>query len=206
VFTRRERGKIFSSGKIQTGKCKGRYSVYFDVIMAGFGGQGIQIISQIMVESAINRGLEVTYLPSYGVEKRGGRTNVIVVVSDEEIGSPITNHPLSVIAMDAIALEKYQPQVIPNGILIANTSLISESLVNRGDIDALKIKCNDEAIALGDPKFANMIAFGALVEKIDFLDLNEITKVIENVVPERLKDTIPKNLKAIERGMEIVRG
>jgi 2-oxoglutarate ferredoxin oxidoreductase subunit gamma len=176
------------------------------VIMAGFGGQGIQIISQIMVEAAINRGLEVTYLPSYGVEKRGGRTNVIVVIADEAIGSPITNHPFSVIAMDAIALEKYQPQVSPEGILVANTSLISESLINRNDINILKIRCNDEAIVLGDPKFANMIAFGALVEKIDFLDLDDIKAVIGNVVPERLQDTIPKNLEAIARGMEIARG
>ena len=177
--------------------------MYFDVIMAGFGGQGIQIISQIMVEAAINRGLEVTYLPSYGVEKRGGRTNVIVVFSDEAIGSPITNHPLSVIAMDAIALEKYQPQVTPEGILVANTSLIPESLINRNDIDTVKIRCNDEAIVLGNPKFANMIAFGALIEKIDFLNLDDISAVIGNVIPERLQDTIPKNLEAIARGMEI---
>jgi 2-oxoglutarate ferredoxin oxidoreductase subunit gamma len=180
--------------------------VYFDVIMAGFGGQGIQVISQILVEAVIKKGLEVTYLPSYGVEKRGGRTIVVVVMSDEEIGSPITNHPLSVIAMDSIALEKYQQQVAPGGVLIANTSLIEEELLNRDDIEIITVRCNDEALALGNSKFANMIALGALIERMDFLNPEDLEAVIDNVIPERLKETIPDNLKAIRRGMEIAAG
>ncbi|HNV49287.1 MAG TPA: 2-oxoacid:acceptor oxidoreductase family protein, partial [Spirochaetota bacterium] len=111
--------------------------------MGGFGGQGIQVISQLVVEAAIRKGLEVTYLPSYGVEKRGGRTTVTVVLSDHEIGSPITNHPLCVIAMDVLALDKYQAMVAPGGSLIANTSLIPDEKIERGDISAITIRCNE---------------------------------------------------------------
>ncbi len=177
--------------------------MYYDVIMAGFGGQGIQIISQIVAVAAIKKGLGVTYLPSYGVEKRGGRTNVTLVVSDEEIGSMVTNTPLSIIAMDTIALEKYQPMVAPGGLVIANTSLIPEDLLSRTDVKNLPLRCNEEAIALGSAKVANMIALGAFIERAHFLDLADVEGVMEEVVPERLKKTIPGNLKAIRRGMDL---
>lgn len=177
--------------------------MYFDVIMAGFGGQGIQIISQIVVVAAIKKNLNVTYLPSYGVEKRGGRTNVTIVISDEEIGSPVVNHPLSVIAMDRIAAEKLQPCITPGGFLIANSSLIPDELMNRSDISVLKLRCNDEAITLGGAKLANMIALGSFVRKTGFLDYNDIEEVLPQVIPERLQTTIPDNLRAIKRGLEL---
>jgi 2-oxoglutarate ferredoxin oxidoreductase subunit gamma len=177
--------------------------MYYDVIMAGFGGQGIQIISQIVAVAAIKKGLSVTYLPSYGVEKRGGRTNVTLVVSDGEIGSMVTNTPVSIIAMDTIALEKYQPMVSPGGLVIANTSLIATELLSRGDIDNLPIPCNEEAIAMGSPKVANMIALGAFIARAHFLEYADVEGVMQEVVPDRLKKTIPGNLAAIRRGMEI---
>lgn len=180
-----------------------RHVLYFDVIMAGFGGQGIQIISQITVVAAIKKGLNVTYLPSYGVEKRGGRTNVTAVFSDEEIGSMVVNRPMCVIAMDTIALEKYQPQVAPEGLLIANTSLVPDELVVRRDIKALRLRCNEEAIELGNARFANMIALGAFIERAHFLSYEDVESVMDEVVPERLKKTIPDNLKAIRRGMAL---
>ena len=180
--------------------------MYYDVIMAGFGGQGIQTISQPVAFGSIEKGLEVSFLPSYGGEKRGGRTNVTIVISDEEIRSPITNHPLSVIAMDTISLEKFQPQIAEKGLLISNSSLIPENLINRGDITTLSVHCNDEALNLGNPKLANMIALGAFITLTDFLSLDEIEAVMERVIPERLKETIPMNLKALQRGIEIAKG
>ena len=114
--------------------------MYYDVIMAGFGGQGIQMISQIVALAAIRRGLNVTYLPSYGVEKRGGRTNVTLVIADEEIGSMVTNHPKCVIAMDTIAVDKYRDQVAPKGLLIANASLVPEAMLDRGDTVPLALR------------------------------------------------------------------
>lgn len=179
--------------------------MYSDVIMTGFGGQGIQTISQVVIVAAINKGLEVTYLPSYGVEKRGGRTDVTVVVSDEEIGSPITNTPLSLIAMDTIGLEFYQTQLIPDGLLIANTSLIPESMIIRDDVTVIKVRCNDEANAIGNSMLANMVTLGCFVEKVPFLNYADIEAAILDVIPERLADTIPDNLSAIHRGIEIAK-
>lgn len=177
--------------------------MYSDVIMGGFGGQGIQIISQLVVEASIRKGLEVTYLPSYGVEKRGGRTNVTVVISDEEIGSPITNHPIVVIAMDVIALDKYQPMVAPGGTLIANASLIPADKLSGNGIRAIPLRCNEEALAIGTSKYANMIALGAYIQRSGFLDVADIEAVIGDVFPERLKPKIPGNLTAILRGVEL---
>ena len=129
--------------------------MYSNVIMTGFGGQGVQMISQLLVVSSINKGYEVTYLPSYGVEKRGGRTDVTVVMADEEIGSPITNIPYILIAMDTIGLNFYQKMVKPEGIIIANTSLITSDNFNRDDLEIVKIDSNDEALKLGHSRYAN---------------------------------------------------
>lgn len=177
--------------------------MYYDTIMAGFGGQGIQTISLLVATAAINKGMEVSYLPSYGVEKRGGRTNVIMVLADEEIGSPITNHPRCVIALDTIALTTYQDQVAPGGLLIINSSLISEDLVTRDDIDVIALRCNEEAVAVGSPKLANMIALGAFISRIDFITFGEIESAMADVIPERLRKHIPGNISAIRRGMEL---
>ena len=174
MYTRNEPEKIFSNHEED--------SVYYDVIMAGFGGQGIQIISQVLVVAAINKGLEVTYLPSYGVEKRGGRTNVTVMVSDEEIGSPVTGHPCAVIAMDKIALDQYQDMVQDNGLLIANTSLIDPSDIKNGKHSTLHLKCNEEAVSMGNPRLANMLALGALLTTTSFINFDDISKSLEEVI------------------------
>lgn len=179
--------------------------MYYDTIMAGFGGQGIQTISLLIAVAAINKGLEVTYLPSYGVEKRGGRTDVIMVISDEEIGAPIINHPQCVMALDSIALRTYQGKIKENGILIYNKSLIPSQQVEREDIEIIPLGCNEEAIAIGSTKLANMIALGAYIAKTDFVTFEEIARAMEEVIPERLKKFIPSNLSAVKRGMEIVR-
>ncbi len=178
--------------------------MYYDTIMAGFGGQGIQTISLLVAVAAINKGLEVTYLPSYGVEKRGGRTNVIMVISDEEIGAPIIHHPQCIIALDSIALKTYQKTIQEGGTLIYNTSLIPREEIERSDIEIIPLGCNEEAIAIGNSKLANMIALGAYIEKARFVSFDEIAAAMEEVIPERLKKFIPSNLSAIRRGMELV--
>ncbi len=179
--------------------------MYQDVIMSGFGGQGIQIISQIAALAAIRKGLEITYLPSYGVEKRGGRTNVTMVISDSEIGSPITNHPMAIIALDIIALETFQPVVREGGVVIANTSLIPEELFTRQDVQLVRIRSNEEALAMGNAKVANMICLGAYLQRTAYMSFGDIESVIGDVIPERLKHTIPDNLKAIQKGMDLAR-
>ncbi len=177
--------------------------MYYDMIMTGFGGQGIQMISQLVAVASIRKGLNITYLPSYGVEKRGGRTNVTVVVSDEDIGSPITNMPCALIAMDRIGLDFYQPVLKSAGVLIYNSNLIPPDAIERNDIDIVKVNCNDEAVAIGNAKLANMVTLGTLIGRIDFLKYEDIENIIEEVIPEHHRKTIPDNLKAVKRGMEI---
>jgi 2-oxoglutarate ferredoxin oxidoreductase subunit gamma len=178
--------------------------MYYDVIMTGFGGQGIQTISLIMALAAMKKNLELTYLPSYGVEKRGGRTNVYVIVSDEEIGSPITNAPSALLALDLIGLEFHQGMLNKGGLLIANTSLIPENAIKTQDgVEVIKVRFNEEAIALGNPKMANMITLGCLVQRLSFLNFEDVNAVINDVIPARLKETIPDNLRAIQRGIDI---
>jgi 2-oxoglutarate ferredoxin oxidoreductase subunit gamma len=179
--------------------------MYYDTIMAGFGGQGIQTISLLVAVAAINKGLEVSYLPSYGVEKRGGRTNVIMVVSDEEIGAPIVNHPLCVVALDSIALSTYQDHIPPSGILIYNASLIPKEHISRDDITAIALRCNEEAIEIGSAKLANMVALGAYIATSGIVTLEEIISAMDQVIPERLKKHIPANITAIRRGIELAR-
>jgi 2-oxoglutarate ferredoxin oxidoreductase subunit gamma len=172
--------------------------------MTGFGGQGIQTISLIIAIAAIEKDLEVTYLPSYGVEKRGGRTDVTVIISDEEIGSPITNTPRSVIALDSIGLVFYQPMLRRGSLLIANSSLIPKEKIDvPEEVDVMTVDFNSEANSLGNAKYANMVTLGCFVERLPFLDFEDIKLAVNEVIPERLKDTIPDNLKAIERGITI---
>ena len=181
--------------------------MYYDVIMTGFGGQGIQTISLIMALAAMKKELQVTYLPSYGVEKRGGRTNVSVIISDEEIGSPITNTPRSILALDVIGLEFYQGMLEKGGLLVANTSLIPDDAIKTKDgVEVIKVRFNEEAIALGNPKMANMITLGCLAQRLSFLNFKDLEVVIADVIPARLKETIPDNLRAIQRGIDIAAG
>lgn len=180
--------------------------MYYDIIMTGFGGQGIQTISLIVALAAMKKDLNVTYLPSYGVEKRGGRTNVYVTIADQEIGSPISNTPSALLALDLIGLEFYQDMLEKGSLLVANTSLIPDNKIHtKSGVNVLKVTINDEAVAMGNPKLANMITLGCFIEALPVLVYNDLEAVIGDVIPARLKDTIPDNLKAIMRGIEIAK-
>jgi len=173
--------------------------------MAGFGGQGILLIGDILAYAAMKEGKRVTYMPTYGVEMRGGTANCTVMISDDEIGSPTTGHPHAVIVMNGPSLEKFQPRVRPGGFLLVNTSLIEAENVDRDDIDVLLLPTNDVATELGNPKMANMVALGGYIERVKPLSLDCIKEVLPKVFPERLHKIIPLNEKAIETGAEMAR-
>ncbi|MBN1495380.1 MAG: 2-oxoacid:acceptor oxidoreductase family protein [Spirochaetes bacterium] len=180
--------------------------MYYDIIMTGFGGQGIQTISLILALAAMKKDLEVTYLPSYGVEKRGGRTNVYVTIADQEIGSPISNTPSALLALDLIGLEFYQDMLEKGSLLVANTSLIPEDRIRvKEGVSVLKVRINDQAVAMGNPRLANMITLGCFIGALPVLAYADLEAVIGEVIPERLRETIPDNLRAITRGIEIVK-
>jgi len=179
--------------------------MYSDVMMAGFGGQGILLIGNLLAEAALLEEYNVTYLPSYGVEMRGGTANCTVVISDQEIGSPQVSAPEAMLVMSEQARERFEPRVKPNGLLILNSSLVEASKLNRNDLEKLIIPFNQLAAEMGNAKFANMIALGAYLGKKPVVKLASIEKMLKAQFASKKAELVTMNLKAIEKGIELAK-
>ena len=178
---------------------------YYDMIISGFGGQGVMVIGNLLAYAAMKEGKHVTYLPIYGVEMRGGTANCTIVISSKEIGSPVVEKPHAVIVMNLPSLKKYEPLLLPGGLLFMNSSLIEPTETYRKDIEILPIPVNEIAIENGSPKLANMVALGAFVEKTKLIQMTSLFESLEKVFDERYHHFIPSNIKAIEIGAKFVR-
>jgi len=178
---------------------------YYDLIISGFGGQGVMVIGNLFAYAAMKEGKHVTYLPVYGVEMRGGTANCTVVISSHQIGSPVVGSPHAAIVMNLPSLIKYEPHILPNGLLFINSSLIEPKETYRKDIQILSIPVNEIAIENGSPKLANMVALGAFNEKTKLVQMTSLFESLEKVLDERYHNLIPSNIKAIEIGAEFVR-
>lgn len=178
---------------------------YYDLIIAGFGGQGVMVIGNLLAYAAMKEGNHVTYLPVYGVEMRGGAANCTVVISSHEIGSPVVGRPHAAIVMNLPSLIKYEPRILPNGFLFINSSLIEPKETYRKDIEILSIPVNEIAIDNGNPKLANMVALGAFNEKTKLVEMDSLFESLEKVLDERYHALVPSNIKAIQIGAEFVR-
>ena len=139
-----------------------------EVVIAGFGGQGVLFAGQLLAYAGMDAGLEVTWIPSYGPEMRGGTANCTVVISDRPVGSPVIQTPRALLAMNLPSLDKFEPHVRPGGAIVVNTSLINRP-VRRDDVLAVGIPANELALELGNPRCANIIALGAFVGATDVL-------------------------------------
>jgi 2-oxoglutarate ferredoxin oxidoreductase subunit gamma len=146
-------------------------------------------------------GKEVTWIPSYGPEMRGGTANCTVVIADEEIGSPLVQDPPAVIVMNLPSLDKYEPTVKPGGVLIVNASMVDRE-VKRTDITSVAIPCNEIAEEAGDKRMANMVATGALLALLPVLTLDDIASALKAHMPGRHKHLLPKNIDALKRGAD----
>jgi 2-oxoglutarate ferredoxin oxidoreductase subunit gamma len=177
---------------------------YYNVIIAGFGGQGVMVIGNLLAYAAMIEGRYVTYLPAYGVEMRGGTANCTVVMSSYQIGSPVVGRPHAALVMNLPSLIKYEPLVLPGGLLFINSSLIEIKETYRNDIEILSIPINEIAINHGSPKLANMVALGAFNEKTQLVRTTSLIESLEKVLEERYHHLIPSNIKAIELGAEFV--
>jgi 2-oxoglutarate ferredoxin oxidoreductase subunit gamma len=177
---------------------------YYDFIVAGFGGQGVLVIGNLLAYAAMREGKFVTYLPVYGVEMRGGTANCTVVISSHQIGSPVVGRPHAAMAMNLPSLIKYEPLILPKGLLFINSSLIAPKEIYRKDIENLSIPVNEIAIDHGNPKLANMIALGAFNQKTKLVRMTSLFESLEKVLDERYAHLIPSNIKAIEIGAEFV--
>lgn len=173
-------------------------ALYKTVIMAGFGGQGVMLIGNLLAQAAMESGRHVTYIPVYGAEMRGGTANCTVVVSDRPVASPIVKRPLATIIMNAPSLEKFQPRLSPGGVQIVNASLISRSLI-AADRRTVYIPVNDLAEELGTVKMANMVALGAYLKAED-LPLAPVQEALHRVVSGHYKHLIAKNAEALAAG------
>jgi 2-oxoglutarate ferredoxin oxidoreductase subunit gamma len=178
---------------------------YYDVIISGFGGQGVMVIGNLLAYAAMKEGKHVTYLPIYGVEMRGGTANCTIVISSKEIGSPVVGKPHAVIVMNLPSLKKYEPLILPDGLLFINSSLIDPKETYRKDIQILSIPVNEIAIENGSPKLVNMVALGAFNEKMKLVQMTSLYESLEKVLDERYHNLIPSNIKAIEIGAKFVR-
>jgi 2-oxoglutarate ferredoxin oxidoreductase subunit gamma len=178
---------------------------YYDVIISGFGGQGVMVIGNLLAYAAMKEGKHVTYLPVYGVEVRGGTANCTVVISSHQIGSPVVGKPHASIVMNLPSLKKYEPMILSNGLLLINSSLIEPKETCRKDIEILSIPINEIAIENGNPKLANMVALGAFNEKTKLVQMTSLFESLEKVLDERHHNFIPANIKAIEIGAKFVK-
>jgi 2-oxoglutarate ferredoxin oxidoreductase subunit gamma len=149
----------------------------------------------------MDAGKEVTWIPSYGPEMRGGTANCMVVIAEEEIGSPFVSHPSAAIVMNLPSLDKYEALVKTGGVLVVNASMV-DRLCQRADITALHIPCNDLAEALGHARLANMVALGALLAVHPVLTLAEVEAALSAHMPGRHRHLLPKNVEALHKGAD----
>lgn len=175
-----------------------------EIIMAGFGGQGIMLIGTLLAYAGMKESKKVSWLPSYGPEMRGGTANCAVVVSDEEIASPIVTEPTSCIVMNGPSFTRFHRTVVPGGALVLNSSLVRADDY-RGDIRVLKIPANDVAREIGSEKVANMVCLGALVEATGCVSLDAVINALEDVIHERHHTLLPLNEEALRRGALLVK-
>lgn len=171
-----------------------------EVMFAGFGGQGILLIGKILASAAMEQGLQVGWIPSYGPEMRGGTAYCTVVISDRVIGSPIIRNPQHLVAMNRPSLEKFAPVVKPGGVILINSSLIPVSS-GRSDIDELKVPVIDIANSLGNVRAANIVALSAFVARSKIVDFEVLRKTVTKEFEHR-KNLIPLNMDAMEAGQK----
>jgi len=177
--------------------------MYNEMIFAGFGGQGIMTIGQIIAYAGMGEGKAVAWIPSYGPEMRGGTANCTVVVTDEEqVGAPLTAHPDWVIAMNNPSFAKFEPMIKPGGVLVYNESLITHKPA-RTDIIYIPIKANDLAEEAGNVRYASIICMAALVGFTDVIKTESIAKALKSVLPERHHKLIPDNMNMVKIGFDI---
>jgi 2-oxoglutarate ferredoxin oxidoreductase subunit gamma len=172
-----------------------------DVVMAGFGGQGILLIGKMLAYAGMREGKEVSWLPSYGPEMRGGTANCTVVISDRPVGSPVIRSPKAVVAMNLPSLDKFEPDIRPGGLLLVNTSLIDRK-AKRSDLTVIEVPANEIANELGNPRGANMVALGAYLGATEAVSLDAIIEVIRETFAAK-PAVIDINITALKRGHEI---
>lgn len=174
-----------------------------ETIFAGFGGQGVLFAGQLLAYAGLAEGLQVTWIPSYGPEMRGGTANCSVILSEEEIGAPIIQRPTAAVVMNIPSMDKYEPLVKPGGLLVVNSSLIPRQS-ERTDIRALYVPASDIATELGNPRMANIVILGTFVKATGLVQLETVAEQLAEHLSERQRKWLAPNQTALQRGAALV--
>ena len=175
-----------------------------EIIISGFGGQGILSMGKLLAYAAMMEGKEVSWLPAYGPEQRGGTANCTVIVSDNKVPSPIVSHYSTAILLNQPSIEKFMPTIKPGGALIYDNSSVME-IPERDDIDIYSMDAMDAAAEMNNIKTFNMIVLGGLIKIKPIVSVENIRKALFKTLPERHHNLIPMNEKALLKGMEIIK-
>jgi len=173
------------------------------MVIAGFGGQGVLIAGQLIAETGMNKGKNVSWMPAYGPEMRGGAANCSVIVSDDEIGAPVVETPDVLIAMNQPSLETFGKTVAPGGYIVYNSDLIKNP-PTREDVTVIGIGCNSIAASVESPKAVNMPILGAILEITKSFTMDDLKQTMENKFGTKRAHLIESNLKAVELGRHAV--
>jgi len=167
------------------------------MFLAGSGGQGTLAIGQMIAKAAMDEGKEVTWLPSYGPEMRGGTANCTVVVSDKPIACPLINEADVLVVMNLPSLHKFEPILVPGGLLIINSSIVTEK-ATRSDIRVMEIPANAKALELGTDKAANMVILGAILKETGVVSMATVREQMRHMFSGRKEKFLPMNLAALD--------
>jgi|YNPNPStandDraft_1061719.scaffolds.fasta_scaffold00279_20 2-oxoglutarate ferredoxin oxidoreductase subunit gamma len=174
-----------------------------EVRIAGMGGQGVMVIGQLLAHATVLEGGNVVWFPAYGPETRGGTADCTVIMSSDEIGSPVSSSPDTLIALNQLLLDRFAPSVKREGVILVNSSLASPPDY-RDDCKIAEIPANDVANELGSSKVANMVMLGAYVQLLKPVNMASIKSVMKEVLPERHHKFIPLNNAALDAGAKLV--
>lgn len=174
-----------------------------EIVLSGFGGQGVLFAGQLLAYAAMDDGWHVTWIPSYGPEMRGGTAHCTVIISDDEIGSPLVRRPAAVVALNLPSRDKYAPLVAPGGVLVVNASLAPHAAA-RDDIRMFELPANDIAEKLGNVRLANVVLLGALLAATQILPLKTLERALKAHLPERHQALLELNRQALGQGAALV--
>ena len=177
-----------------------------DLFIAGYGGQGVLLAGNLLSYAAIHEGLNVSFFPAYGVEKRGGSAMCTIVFADGDTGSPVVGRPTTSVILNQLSFDKYAAKVKPGGVCIVNSSLVDCSNVELSEVRLIQVPMNQIALELGDVRMVNMVACGAYVAATGALMQKSLEEALKKALPERNHKLIPANIKAIEVGAAAARG
>jgi len=173
-----------------------------EIIIAGFGGQGVLLMGRLIAYAGMLEGKHVAWMPSYGPEMRGGTANCTVIISSEEVASPVVPNPMTLIAMNQPSLNKFEPKVESEGVIIINKSLISQE-VKRKDVEVIEVSANDIANDLGNLRVANMVVLGAYIAHRKTVKMNTVFQALEKTLGKKSKNIIEMNKEALLKGVKI---